>query len=263
MFERFTERARHAFVAANDEARTRGYEGLGTEHLLLGLLHDPDSDAGRALQSLGVTLERACEQLDATGRVTARDDRIVEFTPRAKDVLEHSLREALRLDAVRIGTGHLVLGLLDTPESRGARMLTALHVDAAVARVRVTETIGQGAEAGERGPVVPVVVPELSPQAREALRTAFRLGTTYVGGKYLPVRMLRHASTARRVARSLGAGTATPAAAPPATGTELGPGTSPVPATCSSCGTPSPACGTLYTTAGGALVCERCVDRAG
>jgi ATP-dependent Clp protease ATP-binding subunit ClpA len=268
VFERFTDRARHAFVAANDEARTLGDARLGSGHLLLGLLHDPESDAGRILVPLGITLDAARDRLRAhagdTPRAAPRDAgetparEAVEFTPEAKDVLERSLRAALRLGGARIGTGHLVLGLLDVAAGDGRRVLTAFGVDPGTLRRDATTTIRCGVESGERPPTGPVVVRELSPEARRAMQTALQLGSAYLGRRYAPVRMLRRASGAGRAVRSL---TSDPGSGPSTPSLEAGPG--PVPATCASCGTPSPVCGTLYMTARGALVCERCLGRAG
>jgi hypothetical protein len=273
VFERFTDRARNAFVAAHDEACLLGHTELASGHVLLGLLHDEGSDAGRCLGSLGVTLEaaRARVQPDPDGgraqrpRDTAPEaagDAVV-FTPAAKRVLERSLHEVLRLGGSRIGTGHVVLGLLDVRRGGAADALAALDVDLGTARRRAVETIALGVEAGERVPAPPVVVSELSPQARDALQSALRIGSAYLGRRYGPVRMLLRASNASGAMRRFTNGAVGPTpASPPADALHAG-SPLPVPATCGSCGTTSPACGTLYTTAGGALVCEHCLGGAG
>ncbi len=123
MFERFTDRARRVVVLAQDEARLLNHHYIGTEHLLLGLVHEGDGIAGRALQSLGVTLEGVRLKLET------RDDRApgghIPFTPRAKKVLELALREALQLGHNYIGTEHILLGLIREGEGTGIRVLGA------------------------------------------------------------------------------------------------------------------------------------------
>jgi ATP-dependent Clp protease ATP-binding subunit ClpC len=113
MFERFTDEARRAVVSAQEEARSLGHDYIGTEHLLLGLLHDGQGPAAAALDALHVTsaaVRGRVEQIVGRGpRVTA--DRI-PFTPRAKKVLELSLRESLQLGDDHIGSEHLLLGLI-------------------------------------------------------------------------------------------------------------------------------------------------------
>ncbi|HEY7135597.1 MAG TPA: Clp protease N-terminal domain-containing protein [Acidimicrobiia bacterium] len=256
MFERFTDRARRVFVAANDEARALGSARLGSGQLLLGLLHDPASDAGRVLVPAGVGLERARELVGSgteCGGTDATADGM-DFTAQARNVVERSLREALRSGDARIGTGDLLLGLAAIPDADGARVLVALGLDLDAVRRDTLTVIARHEELRERAAVTPIVVPELSPEARRALQTALRFGTAYLGKRYAPVRMLYKASSAGGALRRVAGG---PARA------ELEPGarSGPVPATCASCGTASPACGTLYTTASGTLVCERCIDR--
>lgn len=258
MFERFTDRARRVFVAANDEARALGSARLGSGHLLLGLLHDPESDAGRVLGPAGIELVRARALLgagaeDGDGAAgTAADG--VDLTAPAHDLVVRSLREALRLGDARIGTGHLLLGLVALPSADGTRILVELGLDRGDARRSALTVIARHEELRERAAVTPIVVPELSPEARRALQTALRFGTAYLGRRYTPVRMLYKATGVGSALRRVASGAA-PAELEPA------PSAAPVPATCASCGTASPACGTLYTTASGTLVCERCIDR--
>jgi hypothetical protein len=124
MFERFTDRARRVVVLAQDEARLLNHNYIGTEHLLLGLLSERDGVACEALESLGVSLEAArrdVEEMIGKGKTAATGH--VPFTPRAKKVLEISLREALQLGHNYIGTEHILLGLVREGEGVAAQVL--------------------------------------------------------------------------------------------------------------------------------------------
>jgi ATP-dependent Clp protease ATP-binding subunit ClpC len=113
VFERFTERARRSVVLAQDEARTFKHNYIGTEHILLGLLREEEGLAARVLESLDITVEEVRAQV---ARIVGQGDEVttgqIPFTPRAKKVLELSLREALGLGHKDIGTEHVLLGLL-------------------------------------------------------------------------------------------------------------------------------------------------------
>src|SRR5881394_3740067 len=103
MFERFTDRARRVVVLAQEEARMLNHNYIGTEHILLGLIHEGEGVAAKALESLGISLEGVGQQAPSGH---------IPFTPRAKKVLELSLREALQLGHNYIGTEHILLGLI-------------------------------------------------------------------------------------------------------------------------------------------------------
>jgi ATP-dependent Clp protease ATP-binding subunit ClpA len=131
MFERFTERARHVVVLAQDEARMLGHNYIGTEHILLGLLREEDGIAARVLDSLEIMVEEVRAQVvHLIGRghdeVTGR----IPFTPRAKHVLELALREGLALGHNSIGTEHILLGLVRETEGVAARILHDFGADA-------------------------------------------------------------------------------------------------------------------------------------
>ena len=127
MFERFTDRARRVLVLAQEEARLLNHGFIGTEHLLLGLVHEGDGVAARALAELQITLDALREKIEATiGPSGGPPIGSPPFTPRAKKVLELSLREALQLDDNYIGTEHILLGVLREGEGVGARMLIAM-----------------------------------------------------------------------------------------------------------------------------------------
>jgi ATP-dependent Clp protease ATP-binding subunit ClpA len=124
MFERFSGQARHVVVSAQEEARELDHNYIGTEHLLLGLLATSDSLASASLTALGYTHDNVRDALEAVvGRGKASPGGHIPFTPRAKKVLELSLREALQLKHNYIGTEHILLGLLREGEGRAAQIL--------------------------------------------------------------------------------------------------------------------------------------------
>jgi ATP-dependent Clp protease ATP-binding subunit ClpA len=131
MFERFTDRARRVLVLAQEEARLLNHSFIGTEHILLGLIHEGEGVGAQALASLGVTLESARrtvkEILDSD--ISLGPSGSPPFTPRAKKVLELSLREALQLQHNHIGTEHLLLGLLREGGGVAVQVLVSLGID--------------------------------------------------------------------------------------------------------------------------------------
>ncbi|HEX6471633.1 MAG TPA: Clp protease N-terminal domain-containing protein [Streptosporangiaceae bacterium] len=147
MFERFSDRARRVVVLAQEEARDLGHGYIGSEHLLLGLLHDEDGTACRVLRRLQVTPDAVREKVGAhirPGGTTKQGH--VPFTRPAKKALEMSLREALQLGHDYIGSGHLLLGLLREEHGTAARVLAELGVGLGRVRSLVSE-LGEPAEA--------------------------------------------------------------------------------------------------------------------
>jgi ATP-dependent Clp protease ATP-binding subunit ClpC len=131
VFERFTERARQVVVLAQDEARTLRHNYIGTEHLLLGLLREERGLAAHALDALGITEEAARARVaEIVGQGAGITTGQIPFTPRAKEVLELALREALSFGHNYIGTEHILLGLVRENGGVGARILLDLGVDA-------------------------------------------------------------------------------------------------------------------------------------
>src|SRR5215217_8133683 len=127
MFERFTDRARRVVVLAQEEARHLNHNYIGTEHLLLGLIHEGEGVAAQARTQLGVSLEAVrAEVEEIIGQGTDAPSGHIPFTPRAKKVLELSLREALELGHNYIGTEHILLGLLREGQGVGAQVLVKL-----------------------------------------------------------------------------------------------------------------------------------------
>ncbi|MBM7051603.1 MULTISPECIES: ATP-dependent Clp protease ATP-binding subunit [unclassified Rothia (in: high G+C Gram-positive bacteria)] len=150
MFERFTDRARRVVVLAQEEARMLNHSYIGTEHLLLGLIHEGEGIAARALESLGVTLTAVREQVqDIIGSGQQAPSGHIPFTPRAKKVLELSMREAIQLNHGYIGTEHILLGMVRANEGVANQVLTALGADQARIRQTVTDLISGYPGAGE------------------------------------------------------------------------------------------------------------------
>jgi ATP-dependent Clp protease ATP-binding subunit ClpA len=153
MFERFTNRARHVVVLAQEEARLLSHNYIGTEHILLGLLGEPDSIGGQVLASFGFTRDGVREAVVAkVGRGKKQLSGHIPFTPRAKKTLELSLREALAIKHNYIGTEHILLGLIREGEGVAAQILRD-HVDLLEIRVAVLNAVsadpGEGSEGGE------------------------------------------------------------------------------------------------------------------
>jgi ATP-dependent Clp protease ATP-binding subunit ClpC len=152
MFERFTNQSRRVVVLAQEEARTLDHDYIGTEHLLLGLLHQGTGTAARALTAMDVTLSAARDQVVAIiGRGHQQPSAHIPFTPRAKKALELSLRESLQLGDGYIGTGHLLLGLIHQGDNVALTVLDKLGADLKDLRARVTQELRDHPEV-EQGP---------------------------------------------------------------------------------------------------------------
>jgi len=130
VFERFTDRARRVVVLAQEEARLLNHNYIGTEHILLGLIHEGEGVAARALEGLGISLESVRSQVvEIIGQGSQAPTGHIPFTPRAKKVLELSLREALQLGHNYIGTEHILLGLIREGEGVAAQVLQKLGAE--------------------------------------------------------------------------------------------------------------------------------------
>ena len=154
MFERFTEKARRVVVYAQEEARMLNQNYIGTEHLLLGLIREQDGIAAKALESLDISVEDVRQQVEELiGRGTYVPTGHIPFTPRAKKVLELSLREALQLGHNYIGTEHVLLGLIREGEGVAAQVLLNLGADLEKVRSAVIQLLsgyyGKQSESGE------------------------------------------------------------------------------------------------------------------
>jgi ATP-dependent Clp protease ATP-binding subunit ClpA len=141
MFERFTKRARHVVVLAQEEARRLDHNYIGTEHILLGLLGEPEGVGAQALTEFGLTLDEARAEVTAiVGRGKKAPSGHIPFTPRAKKTLELSLREALQLHHNYIGTEHILLGVIKEGDGVGAKVLRQ-HGDLLTLRVAVLDLV--------------------------------------------------------------------------------------------------------------------------
>src|SRR3984957_3824426 len=141
MFERFTNRARHVVVLAQEEARRLDHNYIGTEHILLGLLGEPESIGGQALSKFGITLDGARDEVAAVvGRGKKAPSGHIPFTPRAKKTLELALREALQLHHNYIGTEHILLGVIREGDGVGTRVLRQ-HADLLAIRTAVLDQV--------------------------------------------------------------------------------------------------------------------------
>ncbi|WP_028473963.1 ATP-dependent Clp protease ATP-binding subunit [Nocardioides alkalitolerans] len=149
MFERFTDRARRVVVLAQEEARMLSHNYIGTEHILLGLIHEGEGVAAKALESLDISLEAVRAQVEEIiGQGQQAPSGHIPFTPRAKKVLELSLREALQLGHSYIGTEHILLGLIREGEGVAAQVLQKLGADLNRVRQQVIQLLSgfQGKE---------------------------------------------------------------------------------------------------------------------
>src|SRR5471032_2826651 len=152
MFERFTDRARRVVVLAQEEARMLNHNYIGTEHILLGLIHEGEGVAAKALESLGISLEGVRQQVEEIiGHGGSAPSGHIPFTPRAKKVLELSLREALQLGHNYIGTEHILLGLIREGEGVAAQVLVKLGADLSRVRQQVIQLLSGYAGSKEAG----------------------------------------------------------------------------------------------------------------
>ncbi|MGH9003998.1 MAG: Clp protease N-terminal domain-containing protein, partial [Acidimicrobiia bacterium] len=153
MFERFTDRARRVVVLAQEEARLLNHNYIGTEHILLGLIHEGEGVAAKALESLGISLEAVRQQVEEIiGQGGSSPSGHIPFTPRAKKVLELSLREALQLGHNYIGTEHILLGLIREGEGVAAQVLVKLGADLSRVRQQVIQLLSGYQGSGGPGP---------------------------------------------------------------------------------------------------------------
>jgi ATP-dependent Clp protease ATP-binding subunit ClpC len=140
VFERFTDRARRVVVVAQEEARLLGHNYIGTEHILLGIVHEAEGIGARALTAMGVELASVRGLVEEiVGRGGTEPAGHIPFTPRAKKALELSLRESMQLGHNYIGTEHILLGLLREGEGVAAQVLVRLGADLSRVRQGVVE----------------------------------------------------------------------------------------------------------------------------
>src|SRR5690242_2014292 len=172
MFERFTDRARRVVVLAQQEARTLNHNYIGTEHILLGLIHEGEGVAAKALESLGISLEAVRQQVEEIiGQGQQAPSGHIPFTPRAKKVLELSLRESLQLGHNYIGTEHILLAMLREGEGVAAQILVKLGADLNRVRQQVIQLLhgypGKRPEGSPAGPRERGLPPETAARLNE------------------------------------------------------------------------------------------------
>ncbi len=149
MFEKFTDRARRVVVLAQEEARMLNHNYIGTEHFLLGLIHEGDGVAARALESLGIRPEVVRQHVEEMiGQGQQAPSGHIPFTPRAKKALELSLRESQQLGHHYIGTEHILLGLIREGEGVAAQVLVKLGADLNRVREQVLQLLGDSESEG-------------------------------------------------------------------------------------------------------------------
>ncbi len=180
MFERFTDRARRVVVLAQEEARMLNHNYIGTEHILLGLIHEGEGVAAKALESLNISLDGVREQVqEIIGQGQQAPSGHIPFTPRAKKVLELSLREALQLGHNYIGTEHILLGLIREGEGVAAQVLVKLGADLGRVRQQVIqllsgyqgkEPVASGGQQPEGTPAGSVVLDQFGRNLTQAAR---------------------------------------------------------------------------------------------
>jgi ATP-dependent Clp protease ATP-binding subunit ClpC len=169
MFERFTERSRRVVVLAQEEARMLDHNYIGSEHILLGLIHEGAGIAAQAIESTGLTLAAARAEVERTiGRGGSTPTGHIPFTPRAKKVLELALREALALKKSYIGPEHILLGMIREGGGFGAEILTRLAVPLPVLRVQVME-LAAAEPSGPNEPLGAQWLPAVAPGAEAVL----------------------------------------------------------------------------------------------
>ncbi|MEN9678919.1 MAG: hypothetical protein RLZ57_48 [Actinomycetota bacterium] len=181
MFERFTDRARRVVVLAQEEARMLNHNYIGTEHILLGLIHEGEGVAAKALEGMGISLDGVRGQVEEIiGQGQQAPSGHIPFTPRAKKVLELSLREALQLGHNYIGTEHILLGLIREGEGVAAQVLVKLGADLSRVRNTVIQLLSgyQGKEAVAAGgpaegtPATSLVLDQFGRNLTQAAREA-------------------------------------------------------------------------------------------
>jgi hypothetical protein len=197
MFERFTDRARRVVVLAQEEARLLNHNHIGTEHILLGLIHEGEGVAAQALRALDVSLEAARTQVvELVGQGDEQPEPHIPFTPRAKKVLELSLREALQFGHNYIGTEHILLGLIREGEGVAAQVLESQGASLDRVRQQVVQLLAAAAGQAEQVPL------------RQAQMTQQAVTAMVAGGpgayQEQPAELVRVVPLAREIGRHRG-----------------------------------------------------------
>ena len=172
MFERFSQRARRVVVLAQEEARILNHNYIGTEHILLGLIHEGDGVAAKTLESLGISLQAVRQEVEETIGQGEEVPSGIAFTPRAKKVFELSLRESLQLGQHCVGPEHILLGLIREGDGLASQVLVKLGADLNRVRQQVLRLL-HGLQAEEPVAVLAERVQQLTEEI-ERLRALLR-----------------------------------------------------------------------------------------
>jgi ATP-dependent Clp protease ATP-binding subunit ClpC len=192
MFERFSDRARRVIVLSQEEARLLNHNYIGTEHILLGLIAETEGVAARALVSLGVKLDTVRHEVEEIiGQGDSSPSGHIPFTPRAKKVLELSLREAMQLGHNYIGTEHILLGLVREGEGVACQVLVKLGASLPKVRARVVRLLDEDGGEATAAPV-PRLSSELMAVLDEARRAAEATGAPEVVPIHLFLAAVEH-----------------------------------------------------------------------
>jgi ATP-dependent Clp protease ATP-binding subunit ClpA len=208
MFERFTDRARRVVVLAREEAQLLNHNYIGTEHILLGLISERDGIAARTLERLGISLEAVRARVEAV--VERGEDAPtghIPFTPRAKTVLELSLRESLKLGHNYIGTEHILLGLLREAKGVGATVLMNLGADLSAVRKEVLQLLSgyRGGQQARMHPVTGIRYRETPAAAKAGVEARRLAGSGAIGtSHYLLALLQEQESMAAQALAALG-----------------------------------------------------------
>lgn len=209
MFERFTDRARRVVVLAQEEARLLNHNYIGTEHLLLGLIHEAEGVAAKTLEQLGISLQAVRAKVEAIiGEGSGAPSGHIPFTPRSKKVLELSLREALTLGHNYIGTEHILLGLIREGEGVGAQVLVDLGAELSTVRHEVIQQLSGyrgGPPSTRMTPVMGMRTRETPAAAKAGVEARRLAGTGPVGSHhYLLALLQQNDSIAAKALEGLG-----------------------------------------------------------
>jgi ATP-dependent Clp protease ATP-binding subunit ClpC len=205
MFEKFSDQARRVVVLAQEEARLLNHNYIGTEHILLGLVHANEGLAAQVLESLGIRLDAARREVgELIGRGDSPPSEHIPFTPRAKKVLELALREAMQLGHNYIGTEHILLGLVREGEGVACQVLVKLGASLPKVRARVLQLVAESPGAGARGWVF-----RPSPDLAAVLDEAHRVAEADRESEVMPIHLFLAAveypdGAAGRMLRSVG-----------------------------------------------------------
>ncbi|EAG0250473.1 ATP-dependent Clp protease ATP-binding subunit [Listeria monocytogenes] len=167
MFGRFTQRAQKVLALSQEEAMRLNHSNLGTEHILLGLVREGEGIAAKALYELGISSEKVQQEVEGLIGHGEKAVTTIQYTPRAKKVIELSMDEARKLGHTYVGTEHILLGLIREGEGVAARVLSNLGISLNKARQQVLQLLGGGDATGAGRQTNTQATPTLDSLARD------------------------------------------------------------------------------------------------